>query len=454
MTNPPDPERERLRAAHEDGVPWRRWGPHLADRQWGTVREDYSADGQPWAYFPHDQARSRAYRWGEDGLLGICDDQVRLCFALALWNGRDPILKERLFGLSGPEGNHGEDVKEAYFYLDATPTASYLRALYKYPLDAFPYQRLVEENAARSKDEREFELVDTGIFGADRYVDVEVEYAKAAPDDIAIVLSVTNRSADPASIDLLPTLWFRNTWSWGTDDRRPIIRPSTDGEEAALAGTGGLLRAEHHRLGAWWLAAEGEPEILVTENESNVERLWGGRSRTAAVKDGFHDALINGDRSRIAADPSSGGTKAAMRYRLDIPPSETRIVRLRLSTQAPRPIAEVDLVRDARRREADVFYAAISPGPLTDDERLVQRQAFAGLVWGKQSYHYDVALWLAGDASSPEPPASRAEVRNADWREFNGANVISMPDPWEYPWFAAWDLAFHAIPLALTDPEF
>ena len=444
-----DAERERLVAARDGEAAWYRWGPYLADRQWGTVREDYSPDGDAWAYLPHDHARSRAYRWGEDGLLGITDDGGRLCFALALWNGRDPILKERLFGLTNPQGNHGEDVKEAYFYLDATPTASYLRALYKYPLTAFPYQRLIDENARRTRDDPEFDLADTGVFDADRYVDVEVEYAKARPADIVIRIGITNRAAEAADIDLLPTLWFRNTWSWGIDDRRPTIVDATVGSGPPT------LRADHHTLGTYRLTATDLAPILLADNESNAERLWGVPSRTPSTKDAFHDAVIGGDRGRLLA-PNSAATKAALHLHWTLAQGETRTTVLRLAhgdaaADAGTPAVEI---LEARRAEADAFYASVSPPALTDDERLVQRQAFAGLIWAKQSYHFDVARWLDGDPVGPPPAPQRRNGRNKDWRELNTDAVLSMPDPWEYPWFASWDLAFHCIPLALVDPEF
>src|SRR5438876_1503777 len=370
----PDPERRRLEDAREGRVAWYRWGPYLADRHWGTVREDYSANGDAWNYLPHGHARSRAYRWGEDGLLGISDQHSRLCFSIALWNERDPILKERLFGLSGPEGNHGEDVKESYFYIDATPTASYLRALYKYPQGAFPYAELVVENARRGKEDPEYELSDTGVFDDARYFDVEVEYAKATQDDIAIRISVTNRGPDPAPIHLLPTLWFRNTWSWGTDDRRPSIMPRADETLPAQTATRAILRAEHHTLGTAWLTAAGDPELLFTENESNAERLWGVPSRTAAVKDAFHDAIVDGDATRLAP-PSDGGTKAAAHHDWTLAPGRTRIADLRLARrEAPAsPTGGHDALNATRRAEADTFYASVTPAGLSDDERLVQR---------------------------------------------------------------------------------
>ena len=455
MTIAPDPERERLREIG-DGVRWRRIGPYLADRQWGTIREDYSANGDAWGSFPHDHARSRAYRWGEDGLLGICDDQARLCFALALWNERDPILKERLFGLTGPQGNHGEDVKEVYAYLDATPTASYLRALYRYPQAAFPYQVLIDETARRTRDEPEFELLDTGVLDEDRFTDVVVEYAKAEPEDVVVRISVTNRGPDPAPLHLLPHLWFRNTWAWGLDHRRPTIRPCPDAPLVAATGTNAILRADHAVLGTWWLTAEGDPPGLFTENESNAERLWSVPSRTRAVKDAFHAAIVDGDPGRLATDPPTGVTKSAVHYRWSLAPGETRTVRLRLA-RGEVPLSPTDGADDliaSRRDEADRFYAAVTPRGLTDDQRAVQRQAFAGLIWGKQSYHFDVARWLDGDPAGPPPPTGRRTGRDADWRTLDAHDVISMPDPWEYPWFAAWDLAFHCIPLALIDPGF
>jgi hypothetical protein len=443
-----DPERARLRDTNQGKAHWRRWGPYLADRQWGTVREDYSADGNAWGYFPHDHARSRAYRWGEDGLLGICDERARLCFALALWNGRDGILKERLFGLTGPQGNHGEDVKELYHYLDATPTASWLRALYRYPQLAFPYQELIDRNAARGRDEPEFELLDTGVFEAGGWFDVEVAYAKAHPDDIVIRIGILNQGDHTAPIHLLPTLWFRNTWAWGRDHTRPTIVRSP--------GAAFTMRAEHHTMGTWWLTAAGDPQLLLTENETNAERLWGSGSGANAVKDAFHLAIVDGDPSRLA-DPASSGTKAAAYYFRELAPRERHEVTLRLARGREPASAtgrEVAEVLEAREREADRFYSTVGPQNLTDDQRRVQRQAFAGLVWGKQTYLYDVAEWLDGDPAAPPPPPSRKSGRNREWRELNTGDVLSMPDTWEYPWFAAWDLAFHCVPFALIDPEF
>ncbi len=432
---------------------WKRWGPYLAERQWGTVREDYSGDGNVWEYFPHDHARSRAYRWGEDGLLGICDRQARLCFALALWNGRDPILKERLFGLTGPEGNHGEDVKEAYFYLDSTPTHSYLKALYKYPQAEFPYQRLVEENRSRGKADPELELADTGVFDESRYFDVTAEYAKAAPDDIAIRITVANRGPDDAVLHLLPTLWFRNTWSWGrTGDGHPA-RP-----ELRRAGPA-RIEADHVELGRYELLADkagaaGMPTLLFTENETDLGRLYGAANRQPYVKDAFHRAVVQGEAD--AVNPAEVGTKAGLHYVLHVPAGEERVVRLRLRTpRAAKPFGpQFEQVLAERLREADEFYRERLPQEATTDEARVIRQGYAGLLWSKQFYHYVVEHWAAGDPAHPMPPAGRLEGRNTGWPHVFIRDIISMPDKWEYPWFAAWDLAFHMIPFAQIDPDF
>ena len=432
-------EETRRRTAH-----WRRWGPYLADRQWGTVREDYSAHGTAWDSFPHDHARSRAYRWGEDGIAGISDNHQRLCFALALWNGRDPILKERFFGLTGPEGNHGEDVKELYFYLDSTPTHSYMRALYKYPQTAYPYARLVEENRRRDRGQPEFELVDTGVFDDDRYFDVAVEYAKAAADDILVSITVSNRGAEPAELDLLPTLWFRNTWSWDIGVIRPTLRATVDG----------AVQADHPTLGRRWLLCDDAPELLFTDNDTNVERLFDAPNPTPYVKDAFHAYVVHGRRE--AVNPTRMGTKAAARYRLSLAPGRTATVRLRL-TDAPTwaPFgAEFDATLARRRTEADEFAATVIPERLSDDARNVMRQALGGMLWTKQWFHFDVARWLDGDPAQPAPPAARRGGRNADWPHLYNDDVVSMPDKWEYPWYAAWDLAFHTIPLALVDPDY
>jgi hypothetical protein len=417
------------------------------------VREDYSPDGAAWDYFPHDHARSRAYRWGEDGLLGICDDHGLLCFALALWNEADPILKERLFGLSGTEGNHGEDVKECYFFLDCTPSHSYMKALYKYPQRAFPYAGLVAENRRRGRSEPEYELTDTGVFAENRYFDVVVEYAKSGPDDVLIRITATNRGRDPAPLHILPTLWFRNTWAWGYDDRRPEMRAVEVPSGPRGDGAFRLLRAAHHRLGDYWLACGGGPELLFTENETNAQRLWGLGNRTPVVKDGIHDAVVGGRREAVSAE--GVGTKAAVHYAFRVAAGAAERVELRLSSRRQeRPFADTEGVFTARRAEADAFYQRFGPAEMSEDARRVQRQAFAGLLWSKQYYHYTVEEWLDGDPGGPPPPESRKRGRNADWRHLDNSEVISMPDTWEFPWYAAWDLAFHCIPLALIDPEF
>ena len=449
-------ERLRLAEAQEHTKPWYRWGPYLSERQWGTVREDYSPYGNAWDFFPHDHARSRTYRWGEDGLLGISDDQSRLCFALSLWNEADPILKERLFGLTGPEGNHGEDVKEYYYFLDSTPTHSYMKALYKYPQRAFPYADLVAENRRRGRGEPEYELIDTGVFADDRYFDVTVEYAKVDPEDILIRITAINRGPDPAPLHLLPTLWFRNTWAWGYHhddaDRRPELRaveiPSTsDGTEQRF------VRAMHTTLGEYWLACEDKPRLLFTENESNAQRLWGVPNHTPFVKDGINDAIVHGTQGTV--NPDSVGTKVAAHYTFTIAPGATETILLRLSsTQHGAPFAGAEEVFETRQAEADSFYMTCGAKNLSEDARSVQRQAFAGLLWSKQFYDYDVEMWLQGDPAGPPPPDSHKFGRNSEWRHLNTSEILSMPDTWEYPWYAAWDLAFHCIPLALVDPDF
>jgi hypothetical protein len=434
---------------------WKRFGPYLAERQWATVREDYSAHGTVWDYFPHDHARSRAYRWGEDGLLGICDHRCRLAFALALWNGRDPILKERLFGLTGPEGNHGEDVKEQYFYLDSSPTHSYLRSLYKYPQAEFPYERLVEENRRRGRGRPELELEDTGIFDEGRYFDVFAEYAKASPNDVLIRLSVANRGPEAARLELLPTLWFRNTWSWGRSGEGYPPRPGlwAEGPDA--------VAAEHAELGRFRLVAapgpDGQPpELLFTENETDAERLFGAPNLSPYTKDAFHRFVVGGEGE--AVNPERRGTKAAARYRLELPAGGEVVLRLRLSAREEAPSepfgAGFEATFAARRREADAFLAErMAPGLSPAEERVV-RQAYAGLLHSKQFYHYVVRHWLAGDPAQPAPPPERARGRNRDWGHLYNRDVISMPDKWEYPWYAAWDLAFHVLPLARLDPDF
>jgi hypothetical protein len=462
----PGAEARRLAEDAARNLNWKRWGPYLSARQWGTVREDYSADGAAWGSFPHDHARSRAYRWGEDGLLGITDRENRLCFALALWNGKDPILKERLFGLTGNEGNHGEDVKEEYYFLDSTPTHAYMKALYKYPQAEFPYARLVEENRRRGKLDREFELVDTGVFADGRYFDVQVEYAKGAPNDVLIRITIDNRGPDEAALDVLPTLWFRNTWSWGRTGEGYWPRPRI----AAAAATGSTsagdgaaaaeLVAEHDSLGAFHLLADSvagaAPALLFTDNETNAQRLFAADNRTPYVKDAFHEAVVHG-RSE-AVNPARVGTKAAAHYRLRVPAGGRAVVRLRLVAAEDRdasPFGDA-FARTfaARQAEADAFYAArLDPG-LTDAERAVSRQAYAGLLWSKQFYHYVVKDWLAGDPAGPPPPAARKDGRNHEWTHLYNRDLLSMPDTWEYPWPAAWDLAFHMIPMARVDAHF
>jgi hypothetical protein len=426
-------ERERLNEVPKGRAPWRRWGPYLSERAWGTVREDYSATGEAWDYCPHDQARSRAYRWNEDGLAGICDDRQELCFALAFWNGRDPILKERIFGLSGPQGNHGEDAKEYWWYLDSTPTHSWMRWRYMYPQAEFPYEWLVEENRSRSKNEREFELADTGIFDNGRYWEITADYAKASPDDILIRISVRNNGPEPATIDVLPTLWYRNTWSWGLDGSKPELRL----ENGSIAGTSTL-------------SGEGSPEALFCENETNTERLFGVAGSTPHPKDGINDHVVHG---AATVNPGQTGTKAAFRYRLEVGAGETAVIHLRLREETGVG-SGFDDVLAAREAEADEFYADLTPAGASDDEALVLRQALAGMLWAKQFYHLDVQRWLDGDPACPQPPESRKNGRNHEWTHLNNADVISMPDKWEYPWYAAWDLAFHCVALAHVDPEF
>jgi hypothetical protein len=443
-------EETRLREDRERRAHWKRWGPYLSERQWGTVREDYSPHGTAWDDLPHDHARSRAYRWGEDGLAGISDNHQRLCFALALWNGRDPILKERIFGLTGREGNHGEDVKEYYFYLDSTPTHAYMKYLYKYPQRAFPYAGLVDENRRRDRRAPEYELIDTGIFDDDRYFDVLVEYAKATPDDLLIRISATNRGPEAAELHLLPTLWFRNTWSWRPGAERPALRVAGAGGEAGHV----VVEAEHPTLGRRWLSCAGAPELLFTDNETNARRLWGAAGAGRYTKDGINDYVVAGDRA--AVNPERVGTKTAARYRAIIAAGDTLAVELRLG---PSPVTSpfgsgFAAIMARRRREADEFYATVVPATLSADARNVMRQAFAGLLWSKQFYHYDVRTWLDGDAAGPPPPTERRRGRNHEWRHLYNEDVISMPDKWEYPWYAAWDLAFHCVPLALVDPDF
>jgi hypothetical protein len=446
MKRPMTEEEIRLSESAARTKHWKRWGPYLSERAWGTVREDYSPYGNAWESFPHDHARSRAYRWNEDGLAGISDRHQHICFALALWNERDPILKERLFGLTGNEGNHGEDVKEYYFYLDSTPTHSYMKFLYKYPQATFPYAQLVEENRRRGKDQPEFELLDTGIFEGDRYFDVVVEYAKADVEDILIKITATNRGPEPARIRLLPTIWFRNIWSWGDEDVRPDMRRIAGG-----------IELDHPSLGRRWLYCDGGPEILFTENETNYRRLFGIENRCACVKDGINDYIVNGRRDAVSPMPM--GTKAAAHYSLQLPADGSVTIRLHLTDVDFSGITDAafdgfDRLFTARKNEADEFYRSVVPQDLSLDAQNVMRQGFAGMLWSKQFYHYVVKDWLGGDPGNPPPPTERKSGRNSQWPHLYNADVVSMPDKWEYPWYAAWDLAFHCVPLALVDCEF
>ena len=422
------------------GAPWRRWGPYVSDRQWGTVREDYSADGDAWSYFPHEHARSRAYRWGEDGIGGFGEEHLYLCLGLALWNERDPILKERLFGLTNGEGNHGEDVKEIYYYLDGTPTHSYMRMLYKYPQREFPYNALVAENRRRGINEPEFELIDTGIFDDSRYFDIEIEYAKGGIDDILLQVTAHNRGPDAAPLRLIPQLWARNTWSWHAGVTKPLLAAAGD---AAVDIT-------HPELLPMRLACDGAPELLFCDNETNSHRLYGA-ARAGFPKDAINDFVVAGDHA--AVNPARQGTKAAAHYRLVVPAGGAARVRVRLSADGG-GFGDFAAVLDRRRGEADEFYAALQGGIAQADARLVQRQAFAGMLWSKQYYNFDIRQWLRGDPLLPAPPESRRRGRNAEWRHLFNSDVISMPDKWEYPWYAAWDLAFHCVVLAQVDPDF
>ncbi len=469
-------EDQRLEETRTRTKYWKRWGPYLSERQWGTVREDYSAKGTPWESFPHEHAMSRTYRWGEDGIGGISDRHQMICFAVALWNGRDPILKERLFGLNGHEGNHGEDVKEYYFYLDSTPTHTYMRMLYKYPQAEFPYEKLVEENARRDRMQPEYELLDTGVFAENRYFDVCVEYAKADVEDILIKITAVNRGPEAATLHLLPSLWFRNTWSWGKDERRPSARKAVDIPNSQC------VELDHWQYGKRWLLCEGSPELLFTENESNNVRLFNGKNLTPFVKDAFHEYVIH--KNLAAVNPQKTGTKMAAYYPVNLPPSGSVTLKLRLTDFEPlggmdsrsskvgtitspghRERAEnVPGTNDfgegferlfvLRQKEADDFYAARIPKELSEDARLVMRQALSGMLWSKQFYHYDVQTWLTGDPAGPAPPEERWEGRNKDWTHLYNDDIVSMPDKWEYPWYAAWDLAFHCVSLAIVDPDF
>ncbi|HLO00521.1 MAG TPA: hypothetical protein VK208_18830 [Pyrinomonadaceae bacterium] len=440
-------EQQRLEESRDRKAHWKRWGPYVSERAWGTVREDYSAYGTAWDYLPHDHARSRAYRWNEDGLGGICDRRQTLCFAVALWNGRDPILKERAFGLTGSEGNHGEDVKEYYFYLDSTPTHSYMKYLYKYPQAEFPYSQLVEENRRRGKLASEFELLDTGVFDEDRYFDVFVEYAKADVEDILIRINVLNRGPEAASLNVLPTIWFRNTWSWdGEKVQRPQLSKMSAGE----------IEIDHPETGRRRLYCDGAPELLFTENETNTQRLFNAPNAQPYVKDGINNYIVH--NARDAVNPAERGTKAAANYRLNIAAGASATIKLRLTNKpaarAEKIFSDFDQIFASRIREANEFYDSVIPKHLSADARAVMRQSMAGLLWSKQFYHYVVEQWLKGDPENPKPPAERLAGRNHEWKHLYNSDVISMPDKWEYPWYAAWDLAFHCVPLSLVDSEF
>lgn len=435
-------EKKRLSNSSELTLQWQKWGPYLSERQWGTVREDYSSNGDAWAYFPHDQARSRAYRWGEDGIGGFCDDQQLICLSVALWNGNDPILKERLFGLTNAEGNHGEDVKEYYYYLDSTPTHSYCKMLYKYPQAAFPYDELVRENNNRRKNLPEFELVDTGVFSDQCYFDTEIEYAKASPDDVLLRITAHNRGSNDSPLWILPHLWFRNTWSWSQNSARPSLQETNSS----------LVEVNHPKLGIYYWHCSGHEELLFTENETNTPLLFGS-NESGYFKDAFHDFLIRNDRHAI--NPNNRGTKCCAVYALTIPAQGKKVVEVRLNqTREEKPFADFASIMQSRKAEADEFYAELQKDLKHGDKAKVQRQAFAGLLWSKQWYYYDVPQWLNGDPGQPTPPTMRHNGRNNEWGHLNNADIISMPDKWEYPWYAAWDLAFHCLPFALIDAEF
>ncbi len=435
-------EKRRLIEDRDKKKHWRKFGPYLAERQWGTVREDYSATGDAWQYLTHDQARSKAYRWGEEGIGGICDEHQLLNFSVALWNTKDPILKERMFGLTGKEGNHGEDCKEHYYYLDSTPTHSYMKMLYKYPQHEFPYKKLIEENAKRNRAQPEFDLVDTGIFDENKYFDVFIEYAKASPDDLLIKISIHNRGPEKATLHVLPHAWFRNTWSWGYHSYKPeMFRDSK-----------GAIKIDHEYLGAFYLYGEGQADLLFCENETNTQRLY-GHFKGGTFKDGINDFIVNQKHGTLNDTPR--GTRGAFHYKMTLGQGKSKVLRLRLTDRfLSEPFEDYDSQFDLRHKEADEFYDAIQHTVKSQEDKEIQRQAFGGMLWSKQFYYYDVDQWLKGDPGQPAPPAERHSVRNYEWKHLNNADVISMPDKWEYPWYAAWDLAFHTIPFSMVDPEF
>ena len=441
-------EAKRLEDNRKRQAYWTRWGPYVSERQWGTVREDYSEDGSAWDYFPHSQSLSRAYRWGEDGIAGICDNHQRLCFALAFWNEQDPIVKEKMFGLTGSQGNHGEDVKEYYFYLDNTPTHSYMKYLYKYPQGEYPYTDLVEENQRRSQEQPEYELLDTGIFDEDKYFDIFIEYAKNTDEDILIKITAHNRGNEEKPLHILPTLWFRNTWSWFDDAEKPIVKISDRQDSYSV------IEASCSSLGKRWLYCQDSNGLLFTENETNNQLLFGTDNASAYVKDGINNYVVNGDRD--AVNHNNIGTKFAPHYKLSIPPGESRIIVLRLcnSDSLTEPFAELENILERRKQEADEFYHWINPYDISEDQRNVQRQAFAGMLWNKQFYYYVVEDWLQGDPDTVSPPEPRKQGRNSAWKHLFNNDIISMPDKWEYPWYASWDLAFHLVPLAILDPDY
>ncbi len=440
-----NPEKQRITTTLKNSG-WKKWGPYLSDRQWGTVREDYSPDGSAWTYFPYEQALSRAYRWGEDGIGGISDTKQRMCFAWAFWNGKDPYIKERLFGVANPQGNHGEDVKEVYYYLDSTPTHSYMKMLYKYPQNAFPYSKLLEQNARRGRDEQEYELVDTGVFQKDEYFDIFIEYSKASEEDILVKLTVCNRSNKKARLDVLPTLWFRNTWYWGYEDQTYVPN--------VMASERNYLVAEHEEVGKYYLFFEQNPELLFCENESNRMKIFGQPNARPYPKDSINDYVISGGDTKYL-NPLQSGTKSSLRYILQVNPKEEVVLRFRLSNRfLESPFINFDEKFNERLTEADLYYQEMQQHIKDADLRRIQRQAYAGMLWNKQFYNFNVDQWLSGDPASPAPPESRLNIRNQGWRHLHNGNIISMPDKWEYPWYAAWDLAFHCVPLARLDPSF